>query len=140
VRRGAATVELAFVAVIFLLFMFGILEYGRFIFYRQVFFNAAREGARYAVVNTSASTIVTDTQAQVKAYLNGLDSRVPNYNCDVYLSDSTGTSTGSAANATFGQYICVDVSCTFDPVLPSFIFMGKTFTIRCKAMMGSEAN
>ena len=49
-RRGATTVETALVLLIAFLFMFGIFEYGRFMFFLEVAENAAREGARFATV------------------------------------------------------------------------------------------
>jgi hypothetical protein len=43
------------VAPIFFLLLFGIIEGGRFIFYYETLSNAAREGARFAIVNGSNS-------------------------------------------------------------------------------------
>ena len=51
-RTGAAIVEAALVLPIAILFIFGILEYGRFLFVRNVMEHGAREGARYAVVGS----------------------------------------------------------------------------------------
>lgn len=51
-RRGGATVvEVALLMSIFLMFMFGILEYSRYLMAVHVATNAARDGARYASVN-----------------------------------------------------------------------------------------
>jgi hypothetical protein len=55
-RGGATTVEAAVVISIFLLFLFGMFEYARFIFFLHVATNAARDGARYAVVNVDKPT------------------------------------------------------------------------------------
>lgn len=54
--RAQAMVEFALVAPLFFLFLFGIIEAGRFIYYYEMLNNATREGARYAIVN-GASTI-----------------------------------------------------------------------------------
>ncbi|MBI3408895.1 MAG: pilus assembly protein [Planctomycetes bacterium] len=131
---------MAFVASIFLVLLFGVMEYCRFLFFRQLITTAAREGARYAVVNTTDSTIVADTQAQVKHYMSGFDQTLPGYQCTVYKSDATGANLGSPSNAQFGQYVAVDVQCTYNPILPSFLFMGSTYTIRSRSLMYSEAN
>src|SRR5690606_32800631 len=48
-RRGASAVEFALVAPIFVLFVFGMVEYGRMVMVQQVLTNASREGARRAV-------------------------------------------------------------------------------------------
>jgi len=51
--RGQALVEFAFVVPIFLLLMFAIIDFGRYVYYVQVINNAAREGTRYAIVHGS---------------------------------------------------------------------------------------
>ena len=51
--RGQALVEFAFVVPLFLLLMFAIIDFGRYVYYVQVINNAAREGARYAIVHGS---------------------------------------------------------------------------------------
>ena len=53
--RGQALVEFAFVAPIFLLMLFATIDFGRYIYYVQILNNAAREGARYAIVNGAES-------------------------------------------------------------------------------------
>jgi Flp pilus assembly protein TadG len=55
-RGGATTVEASVVISVFLLFLFGLFEYCRFIFFLHVATNAARDGARYAVVNVDKPT------------------------------------------------------------------------------------
>jgi hypothetical protein len=51
-RRGLTIVEAALVLSVFLLLLFGMFEYCRFLLVLHVTNNAAREGARYASVNT----------------------------------------------------------------------------------------
>jgi Flp pilus assembly protein TadG len=46
-----ALAEFAIVAPIFFLILFGIIDFGRYVYYTQVLNNAAREGARYAIVH-----------------------------------------------------------------------------------------
>jgi hypothetical protein len=52
--RAQALVEFALVAPIFFLILFSIIDFGRYVYYVQVLNNAAREGARYAIVHGSA--------------------------------------------------------------------------------------
>lgn len=59
-RRGATTVEFAFVAALLFLMLFGILEYGRFLFVYHLTTNAARDAARFAVVRTSGGVTLTE--------------------------------------------------------------------------------
>jgi hypothetical protein len=54
-RRGQATAEFALVAPIFFFMLFAIIDFGRYMYYVQILNNAAREGARYAIVNGSRS-------------------------------------------------------------------------------------
>jgi Flp pilus assembly protein TadG len=140
VREGAALVELAVVISVFFLFLFGVLEYCRLVYVRQVVMNAAREGARYAVVNVADATVVSDTQACVKTRMCGLDSQTAYYTCQVYLSDASGNNIGSASNAAFGQYIAVQVDYDYTPIMPNFLFMANTIRITSRDLMFSEAN
>ena len=139
-RRGAHVVEFAAVVCVFLLLLFGILEYCRFVYVRQIMVNAAREGARYAVVNVDDTTIDTDTKNYVKQKMVGLDAKLKNYVCDIYEADANGAKLGAAANAGFGEYVVVQIDADYEPVLPAFLFMGKTIKLRSKALMFSEAN
>lgn len=53
--RGQALVEFAIVAPLFLLMLLSVIEFGRYVYTVQVLNNAAREGARYAIVHGSQS-------------------------------------------------------------------------------------
>jgi len=52
---GQALVEFAIVAPIFFLILFGIIDFGRYVYYVQILNNAAREGTRYAIVHGADS-------------------------------------------------------------------------------------
>lgn len=138
-RLGATVIEMAVVSSIFVLMLFGIFEFCLVVYTYNVVENAAREGSRYGVVNVTDTTLVNDTKNVVKNFMGGLDTKMTGYNCDVYLADANGNNIGSASSATFGQYVCVDVQVTYVPTTPGLGFL-KTFTIRSKSSMGSEAN
>lgn len=53
--RGQALAEFALVIPVFLLLLYGIIEFGRYVYTVQILNNAAREGARYAIVHGSGS-------------------------------------------------------------------------------------
>src|ERR1044071_7610887 len=59
-ERGTTFVELAIAMTVFLTAMFGVIEFGRALWVHNALADAARRGARYAVLNTSANA------AQVK--------------------------------------------------------------------------
>jgi len=64
-RSGAATVETALVLPIFFMVMLGIVEIGRFFMVTQLMTNAAREGARIAIMTGSTNADVTSTVQQI---------------------------------------------------------------------------
>jgi Flp pilus assembly protein TadG len=72
-RHAAHLVEFAVIVPIFLLFLFGILEYSRYLMTLQVMTNAAREGARFAVVTTNDPNAnpTQDVQNWVFNYMAG---------------------------------------------------------------------
>lgn len=55
--RGQALVEFALIIPIFLLFVFGILDLGRAVYAYSTLNNAAREGARVAIVDQTLTSI-----------------------------------------------------------------------------------
>ena len=162
-RRGAAVVEAAFIIPICLLFLLGIYEYGRFIMVRQLLDNAAREGARYAVVHTQTKT-TADIQNVVDQYLAGqgvqLDAYDKTVNIQVFKADPvTGAPLDAYGNvvawtaapfnnAVFGQAIAVQITGTYRPVLPALVaynrgqltIMPSTVSVQSTCIMYSETN
>ena len=59
-QRGAALVEMAIVILVFLVLVFGIIEFARAIFEWSRLVEATRAGARYAIVNDPACNIFDD--------------------------------------------------------------------------------
>ena len=49
-QKGATTLEFAIVSILFILLVFGIIDFGLLFYNQQVITNAAREGARYGIV------------------------------------------------------------------------------------------
>jgi Flp pilus assembly protein TadG len=72
-ERGAALVEAAITVPIILLFSVGIFEFGRAYQTWQVLTNAAREGARLAVIN---GTTDADVVARMRSYMTA--GKLPN--------------------------------------------------------------
>ena len=81
-EEGSALVEFAFVLILVLTFMFGIMDFSRFLYTYHFLSEVAREGTRYAMVRGSswgstacASTITFScnaTAANVISYVQGL--------------------------------------------------------------------
>ena len=61
-RRGQALVELALVAPLFFMVLFGIIVLGIGVFYQQQVTNAAREAARYASIHSATAQCPTVSQ------------------------------------------------------------------------------
>jgi len=130
-RRGAAVVEFAVVAPVFILLVFGMVEYGRMVMVQQVLTNAAREGARKAVLDgANATTIKTDIVGYLTAAkVNG----VTTSNVTISPADPNA--------ATAGTPITVTISVPFANVswLPSTMFpAAKAQTLSASAVMRRE--
>ena len=65
-RRGMTVVESTLVLSVFLMLLFGLFEYCRFLMVLHVTHNAARDGARYAVVNLDKPDNFTTTDYGTK--------------------------------------------------------------------------
>ena len=113
-RKGAAAVEFAIVAPVFVLLVFGMIEYGRMVMVQQVITNATREGARRAVLD---GVTAADVNTTVNTYLtNGT------------VSGATVTlSPTNPATASSGTPVSVTVSVPYTAVswLPSPFFLGS---------------
>jgi Flp pilus assembly protein TadG len=116
-RRGAAAVEFAIVLPVFVILVFGMIEYGRMVMVQQVITNASREGARRAVLDGATTSAV---QTSVTTYLTNAS----------ISGGSTAVSPDPSAAAS-GDPITVTVSIPFSSVswLPSPMYLGgKTLT------------
>ena len=115
-RIGAAVVEFAVVAPIFLLFVFGMIEYGRMVMVQQILTNASREGARVAVLEGSTRSDVVDWVVDYCA-----SSRITITDGDVSIPQDPET-------ANDGDPVTVTVGVEFRDVswLPSPLYLGAT--------------
>jgi Flp pilus assembly protein TadG len=156
-RPGMTIVETALIIGVLLLFLFGILEYGRFVMTRQVLENAAREGARFAVVNTTQGVTTANVQDRVDQMLAGQSVQLTGYSkatsIEVFKADPVTLQPLDAnnnpvaswtlapfTNAQFGQGVAVRITGTYTPVLPSFLYMGHAIPLQATCLMYSEAN
>ena len=68
-QKGASLVEFAVLAPLFVVLLFGLVEFGLFIYSKGVITNASREGARYGVVYASPRKTTTEIRTKVQDYL-----------------------------------------------------------------------
>ncbi len=144
-RRGAAAVETAVILCIFLLFVFGIIEYARFVMIYQAMQNAAREGARYAIAVVNPDTVSNaNIQAEVQRRLKGMDRNVNNFTVTVYAivmrNGIQGTQLANRYDASSNDGVVVEVSYTYKPALPSFLQLRSSIPIKARCVMYAEGN
>jgi Flp pilus assembly protein TadG len=133
-----ALVEAAIVLNLFFLLMFGVLEYGRYVMQGQLLINAAREGARYATVSTN-----TLSTAQIQTYVTGyLAGQIPaNLVINVYQADPvSGANVGPWTGARTGSPIAVEITGTYQPMLPIKSILPGPVPLFAKCITFSEAN
>lgn len=126
-RRGVAAVEFAMVAPIFIVLVFGMIEYGRMVMVQQILTNASREGARIGVLDGTTTAQVTTA--------------VTNYLTGASVTGATVAVTPSPpSSATYGNPVTVTVSVPFSSVswLPSPWFLGGQ-TLKAVAIMRRES-
>jgi len=100
-ERGSTLVEFAIGATVFLTVMFAVLEFGRALWVHNALSDAARRGARYAVVNSTADVnevknvvVYGDPDGGTKPLVNNLaTSNVEVTYSNFGLNDGTATVT-----------------------------------------------
>lgn len=136
-RHGATIVEAAMVLSVFVMVLFSIFEYGRLVMLENLMVNAAREGCRYALVHSQDATVVADVRAQVRAHLGGQDAQFPDLAITVFPTDSP-----AAALNTLNpdDPVTVQVTGTFQTMLPSLLFLRSSIQLRSSSIMTCEGN
>ncbi len=145
-RRGTTVVEGALLLPLVLLFLMGILEYGRYIMTVQVLTNAAREGAHYALSHTEPVTLegttygnsTSDVVAAVERASGGQS--LTNEVIQIYKSDVYGNSQGQWTDAGIGDSICVEISGTYVFLIPQLLHLPSSMAVNTKAVMRSEGS
>lgn len=161
-RRGATIVEAALTLGVFLMLLFGLFEYCRFIMVLHTTSNAARDGARYASVNVNKpgnfdSVDYTDPSGRVfpsiarytTARMGSTEKNVNGFTVTVFACDMTALnqsppvvqpkSGGAPWNqASFGEKIAVRITGTYKPITPVLLMMPETVDIKATAVVNSE--
>jgi len=123
-QNGQALLEFALVLPFLTLAVFGIFDLGWAVYANNTLADAAREGARMAIVQTKTDND-TAIRQHVKASAQGLG-----------LTDSQITILPSFSSRTFGNPITVTVSYTYTPLTP---VIGKIVTGSGLALRASSA-
>ena len=115
-RRGAALVEMALVLPLFLLVVLGIIEFGRAMMVCQMVTNAAREGARRAILEDSTNTAV---EQQVNDFLtSALNVSASDVTTTITITTAPGNEdAGNQLNKSEnGDLVSIRVSVPYDSV------------------------
>ena len=113
-ENGVAAVEFALILPVLMLILFGILNYGILLYDQAVITNAAREGARWGAINTSAAIGCSGT-ATGNADPCQIANSYTAANLISFGSSVTSTSTASGSG-TSGTTVTVTVSYPFTEI------------------------
>jgi Flp pilus assembly protein TadG len=118
-RKGQAVVEFALVLPVFLLLVFGALEFGRAYFNMHLLTNAAREGARRASLPNQTQSGVEDT---VQNFLTNVGLSADDCSTAITVEDQSGNErTGGLSAAIEGDVVTVAVTYNFEVIVGSLL-------------------
>jgi hypothetical protein len=143
--QGSTIVELAMVLPLFVLLLFGIIEFGRYFFVQHTMQFATREGTRLALVGstlgarTRAESIVQMIQDNVRLAINPSEISISIFPITASYSDPTGWEQQQNAGGP-GDYMRVRTRHNYrflTPLLAGF-FNGGSVTIQAEATYRNE--
>ena len=127
--RGQSLVEFAVVFPVFILVLFGIIEFGFMLYSQMTVSNAAREAARVSVVDPDPCSIQDLANATARSAASGLNG--------TYLTVAGGVAstgpTGTCSDAKQGDTVTVTVNYTYHTFFP--LFFGATFSEKQQIQM-----
>jgi Flp pilus assembly protein TadG len=138
--RGQALVEFALVIPIFLLLMIALFDMGRAVFAYNTLTNAAREGARIAIVNQDVASIRDRAKNETK--IVELDD--PSVSVQFRKTNANGTadmsSTGDCDPAAVGCIAIVSFEATYHPITPIIanLIFGTGVTFKATSELSVE--
>jgi Flp pilus assembly protein TadG len=135
VERGVTTVEGAIVLVVFFMLLLGVIEVGNFLSMRQVLTNAAREGARFAVLPLQGGTNTLPNDTEIIA-------KVDSYLAAGHVTGAT-TTTASVSVVTgpvTTEYTRVTVSKPYSIITARGFFNKIAITLQGEALMRRETS
>src|SRR5262245_27100725 len=145
-QTGAVLVEAAFTLLTLFIFLFGIMEAGRFFQVQQFLTDAAREGARVAVAPTAGTSTLADsaTISTAVTQFAAAAAITPTVTVDcVDLSTGSDITTGSVCSASnCAAYACgTRVTASSDYQIMSLaMFSNLSITLKGKALMRNETS
>jgi Flp pilus assembly protein TadG len=145
-RSGAVLVEAAMVLPMVLLFLLGIMEYGRYLMTLHLFTNAVTAGAAYAAKHTDAIYLNGSTYGNANSNVTTMvtnalaGQQLSGQAISVYQSDALGNNLGTWTSAQAGQYVCVQITGTYQFMLPKLLLLPSTIAQTFQCVRLSEGN
>lgn len=137
-RTGQALVEFSLVIPLFLLLLVGLFDLGRAVFAYNTLTNAAREGARIAIVNQYKPSIIQRAKDQTAI----VELNDPSVSIDFYQVNADGTADTSTqcALVAVGCLAVVSFEATYRPITPfiSNIIFGNGVTFEAQSVLSVE--
>lgn len=119
-QRGAALVEFAIASVVLLVLLFGIIEYGYVLSFKQGLTQAAAEGARVGAVGGDSASVAAAVNKAVGAFKQTCNTGG--------LTCKNGAGSPTLTPTTCGSYSCITIEVSYDwknhPLLPKFPGLG----------------
>jgi Flp pilus assembly protein TadG len=131
-RSGQGLAEFALVLPIFLLLFMAVIDFGSAVFTYNSLTNAAREGARLAIVNQDMPSVIARAEHQVAI----AEITAPNVTVNYYQQASDGSPdlSSTCSPAAVGCLVVVSFEATYHPLTPiigRILFSsGVTFTAK----------
>jgi len=120
-RSGQAVVEFALVLPIFILLVFGAIEFGRAYYTLHLLTNAAREGARRGSL---PNQVEADVEDRVDEFLESVGLGGGQWTTTITVTDPEGNTVAGLSSATENDRVAVTVAYDFDvlvgALLPGF--------------------
>jgi Flp pilus assembly protein TadG len=130
-QDGTTAIEMAVALTAFLLMLFGIFEYGRLLWTRQIVMHAADEAARcYVISSPLCKSGGNVTSAAVKSYAATVAAAdgITLPTTDITVSPGTAPTCSSSTGVSF-TYYHVTVAYTFTSPLTAFLVLPSSFTV-----------
>ncbi|MBC5811545.1 MAG: pilus assembly protein [Candidatus Eremiobacteraeota bacterium] len=136
-QRGSVLVEFALVIPVAILLLFGIIEMANAVFAYDLVTNAARLGARYAIVRGSDCSVsgCPATSASIQTYVQGLSSGVNTASLTVTTTWSANGTCKTAPYQAAGCLVTVNVSYPYSLIMHPIVKSGWTMTSTSKMII-----
>jgi Flp pilus assembly protein TadG len=126
-ERGAAAVEFAILLPVLMLILFGTIEFGLIMYFREVITNASREGARSGIVQNTVKPTAGEIQTVVTNFLTGTG-----------LDPNAVTINIAGAGLTAPNTLTVTVTYPYNFFVPGILGLGNTLALTGQTVMRHE--